>query len=110
MRRERWKRALLIAPLAVVLIAAFGFVVMSLWNWLMPELFGLRAIGYWQAWGLLILGKILFGGFHRSGGRGGHWRHRLMERYDCMTPEEREKFRQAFQARWASEPPPQSKA
>lgn len=48
----------------------FGWVVMLLWNWLMPEIFGLRRIGYWQAWGLLVLSGILFGR-HGSSGSGG---------------------------------------
>lgn len=43
-----------------------GYVVMWLWNWLMPELFGLPVINYWQAVGLFILLKILIGG---CGGR-----------------------------------------
>jgi hypothetical protein len=40
----------------------FGFVLMWLWNWLMPEIFGLTTINYWQAVGLFILLKILLGG------------------------------------------------
>jgi len=40
----------------------FGLVVMWLWNWLLPELFGIAVIGYWQAFGLVILARILFGG------------------------------------------------
>jgi len=46
----------------------FGLVVMLLWNWLMPEIFGLSRISYWQAWGLVLLSHILF---KSSGGR--HW-------------------------------------
>jgi hypothetical protein len=53
------------------LIALFGWVVMLLWNWLMPEIFGLKSLTYWQAWGLLALSTILFKGFG-SGGGGGH--------------------------------------
>lgn len=102
------KRMLMIAPFALGFIALFGFVVMWLWNWLMPDLFGLKTISYWQGWGLIILGKILFGGFHGSGA--GRWRHRMAERYDRMTPEEREKFRQTFGRRCGTEPPAQSNA
>lgn len=40
----------------------FGLVVMWLWNWLLPDLFGITTIGYWQAFGLVILARILFGG------------------------------------------------
>jgi hypothetical protein len=42
------------------LLALFGLVVMALWNWLMPEIFGLKQITYWQAWGVLVLCCILF--------------------------------------------------
>lgn len=54
--------------LAVLFALLFGAVVMLLWNWLMPELFGLKVIGYWQAFGLVLLAKILFGGFGSHGG------------------------------------------
>jgi hypothetical protein len=93
--------------LVLLFFAAFGFVVMGLWNWLTPALFGWKAIGYWQAWGLLILSRILFGGLRGSGGHW-DWRHRMMERCERMTPEERERFRQAFQSRWGHVPPPAS--
>jgi len=51
--------AIAITGLAIL----FGFVIMWLWNWLMPEIFGLTTLKYWQAVGLFILLKILFGGF-----------------------------------------------
>ena len=107
--RRALKLALLAIPAAVVFVAMIGFVVMSLWNGLTPELFGWKAISYWQAVGLLILSRILFGGFRGAVGRGGHWRHRMMERCDQMTPEEREKFRQALESRWGRAAPPESK-
>ncbi|MGA2424766.1 MAG: hypothetical protein ABSG07_12240 [Terriglobales bacterium] len=90
------------ALLFVVLFALFGYFVMRLWNWLMPAIFGLHVIGYWQAIGIMVLSKILFGGFHgRRGGYGGQrlWRRRWMERWERMTPEEREKFRQSMRGR-----------
>lgn len=92
------KKAYWIIPLAIVGIPLFifvgGEVVMHLWNWLLPPLFGWRMIGFWQALGLLVLCRILFGG---HGGRGGHgpgrrWKGRCKK----MTPEEREKFRHAM--------------
>ena len=106
MKRRRFVRVMKILPFALVFIAAVGFVIMSLWNWLMPALFGLKSISYWQAWGLIILGKILFGGLHGPRGPGGNWRHRMMERWDQMTPEEREKFRQALDSRCGRAAPP----
>lgn len=44
----------------LALLALLGWVVMLLWNWLMPEIFGLPSVSYWQAWGLLVLFWILF--------------------------------------------------
>lgn len=46
----------------VAFVAFFGFIFQYLWNWLMPEIFGLITITYWQAIGLIILAKIIFGG------------------------------------------------
>ncbi len=84
-RAKCWK----IAVLAVVGIAVLGLVVMALWNWLMPTLFfGMKEITYWQALGVLVLAKILFGGFRCHGWHGRCHSHR----WEQMTPEEREKF------------------
>ena len=47
--------------------ALITWVVMLLWNWLMPMIFHLGELTYWQALGLLILSKILFGGGHGHG-------------------------------------------
>ena len=80
----------LMAALAAIL---FSFVVKWLWNWLMPALFGLHLISFWQALGVLILSKILFSGFHARPGGSRDWRMRFIRRWDQMTPEEREKFR-----------------
>src|SRR5215472_3276250 len=84
---------------AVAFVTVFSFVVMQLWNWLGPALFGARMITFWQALGILVLSKILFGGFRGRPGYGGHWRRRMRDRWEQMTPEERERFRQgAFSA------------
>ena len=49
---------------AAVLAIIFGLVIQWLWNQLMPDIFGLPQVSYWQAVGLVILGHILFGGGH----------------------------------------------
>jgi hypothetical protein len=93
MKVHRIVRVVVFALVAGLAAMLFGFVVMWLWNWLMPAVLGLHAIGYWQALGLLILSKILFSGFHARPGHRGDWRMRFDRRWDQMTPEEREKFR-----------------
>jgi hypothetical protein len=85
---------LVIAPLFV---AGLSFIVMSLWNAIIPHLFSLPVIGFWQAAGLLVLCRILFGGF-RPHGHG--WRHRgWHSRWHRMSAEERERFRDGIK-RW----------
>lgn len=115
MKRYRGFKMIGIGIIVVALFFVLGFVVMALWNWLMPPIFGLHAITYWQAYGLLILSKILFGGF-RGGGRcgGSGWRGRMAERWESMSPEEREKFREGMRGRWCghspAEPRPEGQA
>jgi hypothetical protein len=98
--------------LVVAAVLVFGFVVMSLWNWLMPSLFGWRVINFWQALGLLLLCRILFGGFRGRPAGHMYWRRRMIERWEQMTPEEREKFRQGMLGRWRpfQPSPPEEKA
>jgi hypothetical protein len=98
--KARWvKRVLKVGAIAAVAIGVFGFVVMNLWNWLAPAVFGLRTITFWQALGILIFSKILFGGFRGRPGYGGPWRRRMNERWQQMTPEERQQFRQGMFSR-----------
>ena len=89
----RAKRLMMFAPVALVGMAVFAFIggqiVKLLWNWLVPSLFGLSALTFWQALGLLALCRILFGGSGVMGGRS----HR-------RSPEERERFRAAFRKRF----------
>lgn len=64
-----------------------GYVLMQLWNWLMPELFGLTTITYWQAFGILILAKIIFGFGGGNGPRKSSGKHRKSYRKNkgCTT-------------------------
>ena len=93
MRGKRIAKFFSIALIALAAAAVFTWVVARLWNWLMPDLFGLHAITYWQALGLLVLSRILLGGLRGRPHFGPPWRHRMRERWQQMTPEEREKFR-----------------
>ena len=98
--KKRWW-IILVAPPAIVLFTwLFGEVVMHLWNWLLPALFGWHAITFWQALGLLVLCRILFGGWGGNGSDRSKFRRREAERWERMTPEEREKFRQDMRSRW----------
>jgi Ca2+/H+ antiporter, TMEM165/GDT1 family len=106
MKRYRFVRGLKFVLFAALFVTVLGFVLMSLWNWLMPALFGRHLINFWQAVGVLVLSKILFGGFRGHPGRHLYWRRRMMERWEQMTPEEREKFRQGMRGRCGPFGPP----
>ncbi len=88
-------------PLFILLgiggVALLGLLLMSLWNALLPGLFHAPEITFWQALGLFILAKLLFGGMHSGhharGIRRRHYGKRFEERLANMTPEEREKFK-----------------
>ena len=97
-------RVLKVVLIVLVACVVMSYLVMRLWNWLMPEIFGLHVITWAQAFGLLLLSKILLGGFHRHGGGPGAWKRkawkRKMEaRWAKMTPDERERFRAGMRGR-----------
>jgi len=90
--------AMAIAGIIAITLFIFlgGKVVQLLWNWLMPMLFGLREVTFWQAVGILALSRILFGGLGMGGSRGPR-KHRF-------TLEEKERFRQRMRDRDGSPP------
>jgi hypothetical protein len=104
MSKKKWIGIAILAPLAMALfIWLGGELVLHLWNWLLPTLFGWRQITFWQAVGLLALCRILFGGLGSHGNHRSSMRRRIHQRMDQrwerMTPEEREKFRQTWRSR-----------
>ena len=106
MDRKFWlRRGLRLFFFAALFITATGFATQALWNWLMPALFRLPAITLGQTFGLLLLSRILFGGF-RGGGRAGgwarkrrEWQRRMAGRLENLSPEAREEFRQQMRSR-----------
>ena len=81
----------------------FGSVIMLLWNWLIPDLFGLTTITFWQALGLFILSRILFSGMGRGrhSHRGKCRTHSGREEWKTMSPEERKEwFKKRKFAQW----------
>jgi len=113
---SRWQKLLFIAPLAILALSLFiavgGEIVLHLWNWLLPAIFGWRLITFWQALGILALCRILFGGFGSHGAGRSNARRRIKERMQegmeercaTMTPEERERFRQRMHDRFGFGP------
>ena len=110
----RFWKFLWIAPAALVTMALFltlgTYVVMRLWNWLTPTLFGWHTVTFWQALGLLGLVRILFGGLGLPGRAGpgfrGRMRDRMRDRWERMSAEERERFKQGMFGRYGAGPTP----
>ncbi|HEY6977067.1 MAG TPA: hypothetical protein VH396_12315 [Chitinophagaceae bacterium] len=106
MKRRYWQvRAFPLIILGVLaIVALLSFIVMSLWNNILVSVLHIGVINFWQALGLLVLAKILFGGFPGWRGRHGYGhfgyrRKEMYEKWQTMTPEEREKFKQEWRDR-----------
>jgi len=100
MNRHWITRGLKIALFVLLAVTAVSFVVMTLWNWIVPAVTGWKAIDFWQAAGLLVLSRLLLGlrmGF--GWGHRGHWRARMAERWQQMTPEQRSRAHHGMR-RW----------
>jgi Ca2+/H+ antiporter, TMEM165/GDT1 family len=102
------KKGVMILFFGIAAIALFGLLVMALWNAVLPAVLGVKAISFLQALGILLLSKLLFGGFGRgwksSKHRNGRWMD-MKEKFAGMTPEEKEKFKAEWRnrcgSRWA---------
>ena len=92
--KRRWMRKIpIIIAIATLAVFAFSGAVMLLWNNILPVVFHVGAITFWQAVGILVLSKLLFGGFRgRRGMHGGQWRKRMFGKWQEMTPEEKGTF------------------
>lgn len=119
MKKSKAGKVLMIILIAIAAITAFGFIVMGLWNAILPAVIGVKAITFWQALGILILSKILFGGFGKGGGAFGRkrheWRQEMKAKWAAMSPEEREKFKAEWKNRcgsmkWKPQPWQENKA
>lgn len=92
------KKFLFFALVGIGFVFVFGYIVMWLWNAILTKAIGANPLTYWQAIGLLVLCRILFGGF-RFGHKGGKFAERKRawrEKWMNMSEEERA----AFKAKW----------
>lgn len=86
--------------LAIAIGGLLGYVVMLLWNQVLAlAVTGVSKISFWQALGLLLLSKILLGGFGGWGHKNNHWKQEIREKWQGMTPEEKEKIKQEWRNR-----------
>ena len=101
---RRGMKFLMFGVIGIAAVAAFGLLTQWLWNWLVPVLFNGPMLTFWQALGLIVLSKILFGSFGKGGRGWGHrsgpWGHAWSEKWRGMSPEDREKFKQKMSEKW----------
>lgn len=99
MRNFKLWKVLKVVLILFAVILVFGFGTMTIWNCVMPAIFGLKTVTFWQALGLVALGRILFGGFPRTGGGPRGWKRHMADRWANMTPEDRERFQAGMRGR-----------
>jgi Ca2+/H+ antiporter, TMEM165/GDT1 family len=80
--------------IGAALVLALGFVVMYLWNAILPSVLGVKTISFWQAMGIFVLAKILFGGFKGGGHKKQEWRRKMHDKWEQMSPDERQQWKQ----------------
>lgn len=95
----RWVRLLvlfiIVAPLAILV---FGGIVMWLWNHALVPVLHVSTLTFWQALGILVLCKILFGSFGGGSGSGRYYQKEKMM-WRNMTPEQKERFKEEWKDR-----------
>ena len=101
--KKSWALLILCPPLIFLAVA---LIVMWLWNCILPEVVGVKSINYWQAMGILVLSKILFGGFR--GGARKKWmdckEEHLNKKTENFSDDEKEQFKQKLKERFANSP------
>lgn len=102
------RRFIVLAPLFIIaFLGLFTSLVYSLWNGVLVDVLSVKAITFWQALGILVLAKILFGGFPPGRGRfGPRGRRRFVEHWESLTPEQREQMRDEMRRRFGECPQP----
>jgi len=93
MKRKWMKKVPVVIAIATAGLFVFSGAVMLLWNNVVPAVFHIGTVTLWQAMGILVLSKLLFGGFRGRRGMGGfHARKRMFGKWQNMTAEEKEIF------------------
>jgi hypothetical protein len=93
------RRFIFFIPLVLLVLTVLTGAVMLLWNNVLAVVLHISTVTFWQALGILALSKILFGGFRGAQWTKHEWKRKMMQRWDGMTPEQKEKFRGEWEKR-----------
>ena len=98
---KKYKKFFLFIPMMLFGLSAISYIVMLLWNWLMPVIFKLPNVSFFQAAGLFALSKILFSSFNFNGRNKRMYfnNHVMKEKMMNMSEEERQQFKAQWKQR-----------
>ena len=96
---SKGKKFIFFLPVVALIATALGYVVMYLWNWILPEVAHAGQLNFWQALGLLVLCRILFGNFNKGGGGFREKANGMRSKWQNMNEEERAKFKEEYKRR-----------
>jgi Ca2+/H+ antiporter, TMEM165/GDT1 family len=110
MKRSRFPKFLLFLLFIFAVIVPLGFIIMALWNNILAVVIPVTVINFWQALGLFLLSRILFGGFPGKPGWAGHSRRRhemeeMRAKWFNLSPEEKMQFKQGWKNRFRGPAP-----
>lgn len=111
MKRSRFPRFILFLLFVFAVIVPLGFIIMALWNNILAVIIPVTIVNFWQALGLFLLCRILFGGFPGKPGWAGHGRRRhemeeMRNKWFNLSPEEKNQFKQEWKTRFGRDQAP----
>ena len=105
MKHNRKAKGFLIAVACVAMFFLVTAILMWLWNCILPDVIGVKIINYWQAMGILVLSKILFGGFRGGSRKFSRCKEKhINENSEHFSDDEKEQFKQKLKERFANSP------
>lgn len=105
MRNRKYSKAkkfIFFLPVVALIATLLGYTIMSLWNWILPEIAHTGRLNFWQALGLLILCRLLFGNFNKGGGSFREKAVKMRSKWQSMNEEERAQFKEEYKNRCSS--------
>jgi hypothetical protein len=105
MKNYRWSKGFVFFAIFIPGVLFLGLAIKLLWNAILPSVIHVSPVSYLQALGILVLSRILFGGFNKRHWGAGRDRHMMKEHFARFTPEERERFKQEWRGRWGRKDP-----
>lgn len=105
MRNRKFSKAtkfIFFLPVVALIATLLGYTIMYLWNWILPEVANTGRLNFWQALGLLVLCRLLFGNFNKGRNHFHEKAQKMRSKWQSMNEEERAKFKEEYRNRCGS--------